>query len=90
MSSRYFIYGSNNQVLGPYPVDEITAMLRRGEIEVNTLVCVDDGSENWLPLGDMPALSAIAREGAAAPIEKLKVEVEHWATLSPGRNLTNA
>jgi hypothetical protein len=57
---KYFVTDHNDEVQGPYSVEEITNLLASGDIDATALSC-EEGSETWQPLSTiLPAVAPTA------------------------------
>jgi hypothetical protein len=64
---KYYLTDSNDEVQGPYGLEEITQLRSSGKVEPTALLC-EEGSETWQPLDAiLPAASPSAPKPPVAP-----------------------
>ena len=59
----YYVYDANQQVAGPYSVEDIQARIANGSLDLSTKVCVE-GTEDWKSISDVPVLSSAHNTGS--------------------------
>jgi hypothetical protein len=67
MSTYYIQRGGRN--LGPYAAEQVVSLLRAHQLSLDDL-CVEEGAEDWQPLGNVvdPEVLAVAPAPAPAPV----------------------
>jgi outer membrane biosynthesis protein TonB len=64
---KYFLTDSNDEVHGPYSLEEIKKRRASGEVESSALLC-EEGSETWQPLASiLPASPQPAQQAPPTP-----------------------
>lgn len=58
----YYVYDENQQVTGPYSVEDIQTRLANNSFDHNTKVCVE-GTEDWKSISEVPVLSGDHKAG---------------------------
>jgi outer membrane biosynthesis protein TonB len=75
---KYYVTDRNDEVLGPYSLEEIRNLMASGSVEPSALLC-EEGAETWQPLDSIltpaPAPDPVA-EAKAEPVPELKPEPE--------------
>ncbi len=59
---KYYVYGSDQAIYGPFTVDEMRSQVAEHRIDANTQVCLE-GTETWQPAREVAGLFS----GASAP-----------------------